>query len=667
MKNKEALKKHHFWILLGFVPLFVLIAVLVVSSSVGGAIAERDKKITDATKEIGSKSNPKPVALIEKIETMNATVASKKGDLWKDNWERQAGIDPASGKQDSKKNLFTWPNSTKLKAIEKAGLKFGEKIPNPDGEYREFPRDEVYLAQYSNAKPGFPGTGMADQVYPTQFNGGWQKVLRHVNKQSDVQLTSEQIWLMMEDIWVQRSLLDAIRAVNEEMAEFKRIKFEKGGQVIDDPDNKATQDPLRRRFRSRTWDLELEVIKKDNQQLLIGRLTNITDRLQLMGLNNTMIVKVWLEPGTDGKGKGVEPFEFRIGGESLKGVGAFKADGSPANTIEIAPLPDQQVKDYPNVIPPGKNIAELARVEQLFDARTVPVRRIETMALGFKDSRTETVELVTHKSMEPKDGAVTPTTPTDDFTTLGGSGSRPNDPRSGAGSGATAVRSGGGAVADVIDANKKRYLVANDQVRRMPVGIVVVVDQSNVQDVLLAFANSPLRFQITQVNWIRFRGSLGGGASTGGSSGGGDAIFLGGGGDSSIHGRGEDGRGGGSGPPPGIGPMAPGISRGSGGGGKAGGGNFGGGMQFNPGGSGTLTTVSESQLTSGLVELSVYGVVSLYEKYVPSAEEIAAEAKDKEKEKDQKEPGDKDPKDPMTNTPTTPKMRSRQRPVRVHP
>ena len=39
MKNKDSLKKHHFWILFGLVPLFVLIAVFVVSSSVGGAIA----------------------------------------------------------------------------------------------------------------------------------------------------------------------------------------------------------------------------------------------------------------------------------------------------------------------------------------------------------------------------------------------------------------------------------------------------------------------------------------------------------------------------------------------------------------------------------------------------------------------------------------------------
>ena len=39
----------------------------------------------------------------------------------------------------------------------------------------------------------------------------------------------------------------------------------------------------------------------------------------------------------------------------------------------------------------------------------------------------------------------------------------------------------------------------------MPIGIDVVVDQAYQQDVLLAFANSPIRFQITQVTWNRFR------------------------------------------------------------------------------------------------------------------------------------------------------------------
>ena len=37
-------------------------------------------------------------------------------------------------------------------------------------------------------------------------------------------------------------------------------------------------------------------------------------------------------------------------------------------------------------------------------------------------------------------------------------------------------------------------------------------------------------------------------------------------------------------------------------------------------GPGALSTISESQLSAGLVELTLYGIVSLYEKYEVSSE-----------------------------------------------
>jgi hypothetical protein len=55
---------------------------------------------------------------------------------------------------------------------------------------------------------------------------------------------------------------------------------------------------------------------------------------------------------------------------------------------------------------------------------------------------------------------------------------------------------------------KMRYLDINDQVRRMAIGVVLIVDQSRIQDVLTSFANSRLRFQITQVHWQHYQGSI---------------------------------------------------------------------------------------------------------------------------------------------------------------
>ena len=89
----------------------------------------------------------------------------------------------------------------------------------------------------------------------------------------------------------------------------------------------------------------------------------------------------------------------------------------------------------------------------------------------------------------------------------------------------------------VLDGNKDRYIDVTDQVRRMPVALVLVIDQMFIQDALAAYANSTLRFQVTQFHWTRFRGTLDGGA---GAAGGAAPGF----------GPGGPGGPGGKGPPP---------------------------------------------------------------------------------------------------------------------
>src|SRR5262249_24851854 len=72
-----------------------------------------------------------------------------------------------------------------------------------------------------------------------------------------------------------------------------------------------------------------------------------------------------------------------------------------------------------------------------------------------------------------------------------------------------------------------RYLDRTDQVRHMAIGMVLVVDQAHIQDVLRALANSRLRFQPTQYDWTRCHGVLGtegGVGMPGGSFRGGEAA-----------------------------------------------------------------------------------------------------------------------------------------------
>ena len=316
MKNNDALKKHHFWILFGLVPLFVLIAIFAISSSVGGEVTKRNTDIESTKKDLASKSNPKGKGVLELWEKQIGEVKGKQDGLWLKNWDLQA----------RSKRIYAWPKSSRFtnfvgktkvdgkdvdKAVKLEDLRFGANIPDNDNQYLEFLRAEFYKTQFSTVGisklddlgPGFKG--MADRIAPTQFLGGWERILRHVNDWGTKALTSEQIWLIMEDIWVQRSLLESIELVNEYMAAFERVKYEdKAKKVIDDPKSPTgPNDPLRRKFRSRIWEVTIEVANKGNKRYFTGTLANITERLQVLGKGKTMTLKVWLEGNYDENNK----------------------------------------------------------------------------------------------------------------------------------------------------------------------------------------------------------------------------------------------------------------------------------------------------------------------------------------------------------------------------
>ena len=469
---------------------------MVVTSSVGGAINAKVAEIKASEDSIKGK-NPKSEKLITWLEGQIAVVNKKKKSLWEEHWKIQ-------------QPLYTWPKrSEQLQRVEKLNLKFGDPIPDDNFTRDQFKLPEVYLAEYSDgdsmAKPPKPAKrGMALTVAPTEFNRGWQSVLRHVTKGGwgAGAPSSEQIWLLMEDMWVQRSLLEAIRSVNTQFAEFTRVKYVRDGLTIDDPAKGAVQqDKLRRRFESRTWAVELEVKEVGGKKAIGGRLINLTNRLQLMGVNNWMVLKVWLDPAKDAR-----PFEMRIGGEFVPGAGAVKPDGKPANVLDIL-----EIKPDDLVIPPSiGTVSEIVRVEQVFDTRTVPVRRIEAIALGLPDNRHAGSQLVmpTFKAFEEKKDEAPAVPP-------GGVGMGMVPPsgvpipaatrrdrdrhRRGPGSGAAAsetssmpTRSGtspsrsrsGGCRRHRGHRRSGEHAGSSGGVRQLP-----------------------LRFQITQVDWQRFRGS----------------------------------------------------------------------------------------------------------------------------------------------------------------
>lgn len=162
-----------------------------------------------------------------------------------------------------------------------------------------------------------------------------------------------------------------------------------------------------------------------------------------------------------------------------------------------------------------------------------------------------------------------------------------------------------------------RYIHKTEQVRRMPIGVTLVVDQAHIQDVERAFANSRLRFQNSQFHWQRFRGTLGGPEDSPGSYPGGPPLP---GAPGSPRGE-DDGRRSGRGLPSSGGSSDGGPSRG----GPPGFVRPPGGLDRSappPGVPAFGGVLSNEQMpiddgTANLVELSVYGIASIYERFPP--------------------------------------------------
>jgi hypothetical protein len=621
--NTDALKKHHFWIVAGLVPLFVLLAVLFVWSGAGRAVAAGESELNGLLEGAKGKQ-PKGMWVLGELDKQKVVVAGKKDKLWEFNWNDQ-------------RTLFTWPvdPSGKLSKFlldpkdpnyatdPKAAsvLKFGDPLPNDNFQYSEFTSPNVYRKAYE---------AEAKALEPTQFVGGaWQNVLKYVPDWTEKQPESWMLWLALEDLWVQRGILEPVRNVTKLASTFEPVD-EKG------PDGKPAPAGLKRTFLSRLWQLDLEVKQDGPRRYLTGKLKNITDRVQLLGVGNVMKLNVYFDDQT-------VPFEFRIEGEFV--------EAGKQVTINFVPI-------YHD-LPPELNPTAIARVTQEFDARTVPVKRVDQILMGKTGNRHAAGVLKPAKFIPVPDPSLSAPAPGE-----GGDGA-PGGAPAGGGRGegigsADGAPGGGGAGIPGMGTNalgglegyfamsKNRYLDATEQVRRMPVAVVLVVDSMYLQDVLSAYSNSKLRFQVTQIHFKRFRDKLPLPSSSGspsgsvqGSFGSGEGGIMFGGG----FGEGDTGAPGGGpalAPPTGGGPRGMpspgafgpggGIALGPGFGGPPGlggdprgegsSGGFGPGM----GSMGFSTGVAESQTAAGLIELTIYGIVSLYDRYSVTPPEGTAPA-----------------------------------------
>jgi hypothetical protein len=237
-------------------------------------------------------------------------------------------------------------------------------------------------------------------------------------------------------------------------------------------------------------------------------------------------------------------------------------------------------------------------VTQVFDWRTVPIKRVDQLQMGWNSSRTAGLPLLPPRFLKKDEKK--------DDTTSSDAGARGKMTLPGAESGSGGGAGSGSSAKTVNGLEINRYLEVSEQVRRMPVGLALVVDQEHIQDVLTAIANSPLRIQTTQWHWRRFHGDIKpkddesapttpttpttptkGGAERPGAESVGPTLLPSGGKPS----RGNRFQ-------------LPGTL----------------------GGPSMKTTTGEEQQDWDLVELAVYGIASLYERYLPKSADAATTA-----------------------------------------
>ena len=361
--DKETLIKNRFWVLLGvFVPL-ELFAILWLTNAVEGAVEEAKRKIADHRSKLEKNaSQPKLPGMAEMnlCKHKEDILGRRKEKIWQEAWDLQQGF------------IF-WPQKV---SETYADLPFGKSVS--DSVRTTYAQTDVYLAQYEamaktfqvqvpekdrktrkpviDQKTGKPKTFTID---PVQFEGGWEKVLHPVKKWKVLPPSDEEVWLAQEDVWVRHEILEALKEANGSVARYKRT----GAKL---PDQGP---PFEQTFENSYWKIELILDKKDQQYYIKGKITNKGKKRLALGR-----AFFWLQVQRDDK---EQRLVLPIEGES-RAVG---------ESWDIKEMPLDVLQD-----PAG-----LFGLEQIFEPRTVPVRRIDDIVLFYHSHRTYEPTLLSPK------------------------------------------------------------------------------------------------------------------------------------------------------------------------------------------------------------------------------------------------------------------------------
>jgi hypothetical protein len=622
--DKDALLKQKFWILLGVFAVLWILSLSVLWATAGGPITEAKTKYDTAKGGVEKYPHPKNDSFLPPWEQHAETFKKHKNTVWEVAWNGDKlaegkALAPGERLYEGQARIYTWPSSK--------DHPLDERILYPDKPFdvtdRGWYKAEGYKKQvdglFWELKPdgnkNDPASPPAGPLGPVAMTGGdYYKVMNPVDF-ADPKFTkdpdAEECWIAQEDFWVKRELLYTVRDA-----------LKMAGRM--DPADDAETKPLdakfagRHIFRNTNWEVQLLFVKTADGSFRISSESTIKNvhashRDQDLGTNRSRGVWFRLEQA------GAAPTLFAVEGERIpygtarpfdKGTGRYK-DGWATSA----------------------NPAQSMAMEQVFDPTNSPITQIDDIKIPYLSHRNAIRPLIPAKPKRyGKEEAPVP-----DPSKVAASTNTASPPGAMPPSGGTSMGSMNGppGVNGIASSqtgtstnkttnmsfDRNRYLFVTDQSRHLPVAMTLTVDQSHLHEILVAIANSRLRFQTTQVEFRRVPAAAPASSGTGVPGSPERPPFTGSGippGGSTPPMPLTAGVGSAAGPPGGVGSAAgP-----PGGVGSAAGppGGFPSGAPAQPSGA-PAPAVSDAD-NPNLIEVTIYGIASLYER--PPAPTAAA-------------------------------------------
>ena len=514
--DKDAILKQKFWILLGVFALLWLVCLSVLYANASGPLdkAKDDyKKANDAITQFTGVKRPKNDSFLPPWKKHGERFEEHKKTVWKVAWDGDKvadGDSTASGlRWEGQKGIYTWPSSNEFNL--QAELLYpdsakSEGKPAFDVDARQwYKTKEAYASQFDKLYTELKG----DRERPTldaplgavDFKGGFDAVMQPVDWEKSTRPPDiEECWLAQEDFWVKRELLYTVRDALSMAARLDPVDVEFEKTPV--PAGKLG----RHVFRNPSWEVTLLFDKTDNGTRISPDSTiknvHVSHRDQDLGSPKNP-TGVWFRLFQDGNPVRAFPVEGeKVAWQQSRTFGAGKAkDGFLVNADPARPM----------------------QLEQVFDSSNTPIVVVDELKIPYLSHRNAIWPLIPTKPDRygkhdsPADASKAPVPGAPGLPTAGNM--TPGMPPAGSGP-LTGLPGASGQTAEDLTSNKtlnihrNRYLFVTEQSRHLPLAMTLTIDQSHLGDILVAVANSRLRFQTTQVEFRRDHSGGPAGSST---------------------------------------------------------------------------------------------------------------------------------------------------------